>query len=107
MRANVKVIRDTDTSMIWTVRFVEKGDRYGLKDCLINNGLPLVEFYDARFDHTDFGQFVSRYHVETLLEEPWHGGGLSLDGRVPAWTVSARCMKAIREWLAEQVKEAA
>lgn len=84
------------------VRIVRKGDRYGLKFCLTHNeNEPMVEFYDSRYPHTEFGQFVSRYNANTLLEGD--NTGLYLYGNEPAWTVSAEDMAAVRVWLELEV----
>jgi hypothetical protein len=81
----------------FNVRIVRTGDAYGLNDCLINDGAPLVEFYDNRYMHTPRGQFVSRYFVSTILERTH--AGLMLDGSVPAWTVSADDMRLVDAYL--------
>jgi len=39
------------------VRVVHPGDAYGLDDVLTNDGEAMVEFYDARYPHTEHGQF--------------------------------------------------
>lgn len=68
---------------IYNVRIVKPGDRYGLKDCLVNDkGEELVEFYDSRYMHTERGQFVSRYYLSTLLERD-KDVGLMLDTQWP------------------------
>ena len=89
----------------FNVRVVSKGDKYGLNFCLTHNeDKPLVEFYDARYPHTEFGQFVSRYYVETILGNDGYGskeGGLSLHGGIPEWTVSAEDMATVRTFLQE------
>lgn len=95
----IKIFHDTRSHLIWAVRIVEKGDKYGLDDCLDNDGKPLVEFYDTRYEHTDLGQFVSRYFLDTLAEGE---RGLNLDGGVPAWSVNESCMNRIRDWLRRQ-----
>ena len=83
----------------FNVRLVRPGDKYGLNNCLTHNETePMVEFYDVRYPHTTFGQFVSRYCLSTLLERPWPGG-LDLDGGVPDWEVSAENMQTILKWL--------
>ena len=82
-------------------RIVRKGDSYGLNNCRIHtNDDPLVEFYDARYDHTEFGQFVSRYYATTLTGEcEWSFGndsretGLNLEGSVSDWFVDADQVK--------------
>jgi hypothetical protein len=87
----------------FNVRVVNKGEKYGLNFCLTHKQeKPLVEFYDARYPHTEFGQFVSRYYVETILGEDGYGskeGGLSLHGGIPEWTVSAKDMDIVRNFL--------
>jgi hypothetical protein len=89
----------------FNVRIVNKGDKYGLNNCLTHEGdKPLVEFYDTRYPHTEFGQFVSRYYVETILGDDGYGpkdGGLNLHGGVPEWTVSAKDMDTVRTFLKE------
>ena len=95
----LKIFHDTRSHLIWAVRIVEKGDKYGLDDCLDNTGKPLVEFYDTRYELTDLGQFVSRYHIDTLLGGD---GGLNLDGGVPSWNINEPCMNRIRDWLRRQ-----
>jgi hypothetical protein len=83
----------------FNVRVVSKGDRYGLDFCLTHNkDEPLVEFYDARYPHTEFGQFVSRYNFSTIWERD--DAGLCLDGGEPEWSICADDMAAVRAWLA-------
>lgn len=86
----------------FNVRIVNKGDKYGLNDCLVNDEKPMVEFYDTRYPHTQYGQFVSRYYVETILDGS--ECGLCLDGGEPSWTVSAEDMKTVRSFLKEIAK---
>lgn len=82
----------------FNVRIVNTGDKYGRDFCLTHTkDEPLVEFYDTRYPHTQFGQFVSRYYIDTLLERDT--GGLCLDGGVPSWTVSAEDMATVRNFL--------
>ena len=95
----LKIFHDTRSHLLWAVRIVEKGDKYGLDDCMDNDGTPLVEFYDTRYEHTDLGQFVSRYLLGTLTEGE---GGLNLDGGVPSWNINEPCMNRIRDWLRRQ-----
>lgn len=79
----------------YTVRFVNKGEKYGLDFCLTHDDdKPMIEFYDARYQHTEFGQFVSRYYVETLRD---HVGKLNLYSSIPEWTVSAAGMQKVKQ----------
>ena len=77
------------------VRVVHPGDAYGLDNVLTNDGEAMVEFYDARYPHTEYGQFVSRYRLSTLNERA-PGTGLDLDGGIPDWSVTGdNCDTAI------------
>ena len=82
----------------FNVRIVNKGDMYSRNFCLMHNDeRPMIEFYDSRYPHTKFGQFVSRYYVGTLLD---HDGGLCLDGGNPdEWSVNAKDMKTVRNYI--------
>ena len=85
----------------FNVRIVRTGDSYGHNFCLTHGeNAPLVEFYDSRYAHTEFGQFISRYYVSTILESD---KGLCLEGSVPEWSVSADDMPAVRVWLKKEV----
>ena len=96
----------------WTVRLIMPGDRYGEKDNLINTGnKPLVEFYDADYKGDSrfgsYGQFTGgRYYLETLQGKDGFSSGqgehrceLSLDASIPKWSVSAKDMDVIMDWL--------
>ena len=87
----------------FNVRVVNKGDKYGRDFCLTHDSdKPLVEFYDVRYPHTEFGQFVSRYYVSTILGEDGYvpkNSGLNLHGGVPEWTVSEQDMETVRDFL--------
>lgn len=79
----------------FNVRVVSRGDKYGLNFALTHNGImPLVEFYDSRYPHTEFGQFVSRYYLDTIINRD-DRFALSLDGGVTAWTVPAEAMTEV------------
>ena len=82
--------------MRFNTKIIPTGGAYGRDDCLTNDGSPLIEFYDPRYQFTPLGQFVSRYSVSAILD---HTGGLYLYGGVPEWTVSAADMAEIRAWL--------
>jgi len=88
----------------FNVRVVNKGDKYGRDFCLTHDSdKPMVEFYDSRYPHTEFGQFVSRYYVSTILGTDGYGraeGGLILDGgNADVWTVKEGDMNVVRAYL--------
>ena len=96
----LKIFHDTRSHLIWAVRLVETGDHYGLRDALVHKGEePLVEFFDTRYEHTDLGQLVTRYYLNTLVERD---GGLILDCVDPSWKIQAACMNRVRDWLRRQ-----
>jgi len=81
----------------FNLRIVCAGDTYGRDNCRTHNGAPLAEFYDSTYPHTEHGQFVSRYYVDTLLE---HEGALCLDGgNAEDWTLSAAEFAAAKQVL--------
>jgi len=84
----------------FNLRIVRKGDGYGL-GLTHTKDEPMVEFYDSRYPHTEFGQFVSRYYASTLLERKHNG--LCLDGGSPGWSVSENDMNIARAWIASEV----
>lgn len=81
----------------FNARVVREGDKYGLNDCRVHNDNdPLIEFYDARYNHSKYGQFVSRYYASTLTGKcEWSSGrdsrktGLNLDCSISDWFVDA------------------
>ena len=83
-------------TMDFAVRVVRKGDNYGLNGCLTHDEEnPLVEFYDAEYDFTKYGQFVSRYYVSTIVEDENRliQNGLNLDGGIAKWSLTGDQMK--------------
>ncbi len=91
----------------FNVRIVRPGDAYGLDDKLRNTEDILIEFYDSRYKQTsERGQFVSRYHLSTLLDgDQWCGpikGGLILDGGIPDWRVSAEDLQPLLQQLRDE-----
>lgn len=88
----------------FTLKIIKAGERYGLTGKLIADA-DMVEFYDQTHMFTPYGQFVSRYYVDTLLGRDGLGGatgGLILDGGVEAWRISPEGMAQVREWVGEQ-----
>ena len=64
----------------------------------VNN--VLIEFYDARYNFTPYGQFISRYYAATLKSRQ---GGLNLHGGVPEWQVDAGNMEKVAAWIGQSV----
>lgn len=91
-----------DTGRKFNVRPVFSGDRYGLKDCLVHSGAPMIEFYDDTYAGAPAfgprGQFVARYYAHTLAARPVTGA-LCMQGDVPEWVVSAANVRAALSWL--------
>jgi hypothetical protein len=91
------------SSLTFLVRIVKLGDKYGLNNVLVNESKPLVEFYDVRYPHTEFGQFVSRYYAETMLATV---GGLNLDtSGCEDWWIDAETMIFVRDFIKHSVSE--
>lgn len=94
------------TGVRFCARILTEGDSYGRSGALAwePEDRPGVEFYDTRYPHTEFGQFVGRYYVETILEQKGHVG-LNLDCGIPDWSIDADAMAIVRRWLAEETAE--
>jgi hypothetical protein len=93
------------TGVTFRARILRDGTRHGLGQCLTWAETRVgVEFYDTRYDHTEFGQFVSRYYVETVLETTL-GRGLDLMGYEPSWKIDPAAMAVVRAWLTHETKE--
>lgn len=88
------------TGVRWNVHILNKGDRYGRSGALVwESEKPGVEFYDSRYPHTDLGQFVSRYHVDTILEGT---SGLNLNMAITDWSIDKAAMDVVRAWLRQE-----
>ncbi len=95
------------TGVRFNVRILRKGDRYGLAltvgegtSLRIEGEGPFVEFYDSRYPHTEFGQFVSRYGVNTIMGTR---GGLDLMTCEPSWKIDAAAMDIVRQWPSDEM----
>lgn len=97
--SHVKLFHDGHSKQTWAIRVINRGQNYGRDDALTNDGREaLVEFFDTRYEHTDLGQFVSRYYVSTLTEAK-DGPGLNLHDGEPSWRIGAACIGRIQQWL--------
>ncbi len=107
METNKNVMSVESGGVVFNVRIVEQDDNYGLKNVLVHDKeMPLVEFYDSRFKDkfTEYGQFVSRYYLDTLLDRK-DDVGLCLQGGVPEWGIEREGMLKVTEWLKEFVSK--
>ena len=92
----------------FNVRIVTPGQGYG-RGFRLAAAETFVEFYDNRYPDPDFGvygQFVSRYFLTTIAEDKFPEG-LSLDGGVPEWWVSAEDMEVVVAFLNKFQREPA
>lgn len=90
-----------DIGVPFNVRIVKKDENYGMSNSLTHtDDDPLVEFYDARYPFTEFGQFVSRYFASTLLK---HNNGLCLDGYVPTWYITDKNMEDVKTFIKNNI----
>ena len=80
---------DKETKQPWCVT-VSKG----------SDPQTVVEFYDARYEHTDYGQFVARYYLTTIIDHT-EGVGLNLDCSISEWKILGKTMDRIVKWLKE------
>ncbi len=91
---NIKIINDK--GVIWCI-VVDESD----KDAEPNN--PIVNVYDCRHEHTNYGQLVSSYHLDTLLDdddqERLMDEGLDLCGYEPHWKISGEGMNRVIKFL--------
>jgi hypothetical protein len=97
MKSHVIVLLNEPYAPI-LARIVEMGDRYGRDFALIHDrSVPFVEFFDMRFPQTQFGQFVARYDLDTIMESK--NEGLCLDFGVPSWTLTEDSFHWVKAWL--------
>lgn len=70
---------------------------------------PMIEFYDRRYQHTELGQFVTRYFATTLAasDDTHKLHGLCLDGGIPDWQVSGENMRLVYSELITNADRAA
>lgn len=63
----------------------------------------LIEIYDARYQHTPWGQFTTgRYYASTLLaNDRLTRTGLDIHGGVPNWSIDAATWTQVDAWLRE------
>lgn len=98
---NVKKFTNDD-GVEFAVRVIYRGDKYGRDFKLTyDDDKPTVEFYDTKYPHTQYGQFISRYNLSTLLPL---SSGIDLAGNVPRWKIDQATMADIVSWLKTKKK---
>lgn len=69
----------------------ENGVTFNVRIVKDKNGNRLVSFYDTRYPHTKYGQFISKYYALTLTGEDGFGDcsdGLCLLSYVDDWYIT-------------------
>ena len=59
----------------------------------------VIEFYDLRYMHTPDGQFITRYSVETYMEDYDSRHGLDLQTDVENWKIDNDARQLIGNWI--------
>ena len=96
-----------ENGITFNVRRLNKGDKYGLDNCLTHEDeRPVIEFYDSRYpfdrdvEGNVLGQFISRYYLETLLFGYPKGTprkedeGIDLMGYEPNWKIDGPALNS-------------
>lgn len=86
----------------WIARIVyDRGDHGSASEQLQErwDNTPIIELYSA-----ESNQFISSYYCPTFLEDK-NGNALSLDGGVPAWTLTYDDLGEIQDWVGEYLDE--
>lgn len=61
---------------------------------------PTIKMFDSRYLHTEHGQFISEYFVETLRTAQNIAGGLNLDlSGSSDWFLSSQNISDLNKWL--------
>ena len=76
-----------------------------------NTTKMLVSFYDTRYNQTQYGQFIGRYHANTLLGlDSWsrfdcsiRDIGLNLHGGIDDWFINANNANDVVDFLEREV----
>lgn len=91
--------RSSGVSVPFKVKLIFKGDTYGLKDVYCHdNDMPIVEFYDARYNDTIHGQLIDRYYLKAVMDLP-DGQGLNFYKGVEEWQLSNETLQVVKFWL--------
>jgi hypothetical protein len=93
---NILTLREGHVSFI--IRIVQQGQKYG-RDFKQTHELkePLVEIYDADYNHTPFGQYISCYYLDTLRNRDPHS--LAFNGGIEKWRIGAANAVRLQQWL--------
>ena len=93
---NLSIV-NADNNITFNIVIVEKGEAYGLNNCLIAEN-TLVEFYDSRYNHSEYGQFVARYNLDTIKNYNTFYG-LRLNTGSENWYVTHYNIQVIKEFI--------
>lgn len=77
-------------------RYIPTGGAYGAGGTLTADQ-PMVEFYDTRHPHTEYGQFVARYNVATFVEGSDTFVPMALHAGVGGWALTGYARAVIGE----------
>lgn len=95
------IISNEETGIDFTIRVVEKGDTYGVGfGVTYEKYEPMVEIYDTRYEHSEYGQFVASYYVNTLLHIH-EGQKLHMIDYEPEWYLTAYGVHEMKKKLAK------
>lgn len=94
----INIITLTEPHATFIVRVVQKGQKYG-RDSKQTHELqePLVEFYDADYSFSPFGQYITCYYLGTLKNRDPHP--LALNGGIEKWRIGAENAIRLQTWL--------
>lgn len=83
-----------------------KGEPLPHKKNEIIEKVTIVAFYDSSQNHTPDGQFIAEYYFESFIRgyNPDILNDLSLQGDVPAWTLSGETYNLIVQWITSELK---
>lgn len=83
-------------------RIVQNGDGYGTYDAdkqiwdrVHNSNDALIEFYDERYLHAEFGQFITKYNVSYILKHDPLGVGLCLNSHYSDWDIDFKSLRLV------------
>lgn len=105
----------TSNGVPMRARIVRKGEFYGRTGEKVTEH-DTIFFFDSRYDHAPMigspyederernGQFITSYHVDTILEHGRHGQhGLALDSHAD-WQIDSDAYRDVHAWLSKRAR---